>query len=68
MQFSVKVRDQRIAAINEQQDKINEKMFELMELGKDIESAMKAAVTGYSNGVEQLKELSSNDLSTLCNQ
>ena len=42
-------------------------MQKMMELGKDIETSMKSAVVGYNSGVEELKQLSSNDLSVLCN-
>ena len=60
--FALKVRDKRIKAVNESQDAINAGMQKMMELGKDIETEMKSAVVGYNSGVEELKELSSNDL------
>ena len=61
----VKDRDERAAKLKAEHEAVTAKMEALATLGKSVEAAMAEASPKYNAAIEELKELSSNDLTRL---
>ena len=61
----MKERDERAAKLKAEHEAVTAKMEALAKLGQDIDAQMAEAGPQYNAAVEELKELSSNDLTRL---
>ena len=64
----VQERDARAAALKAEHEAVTVKMEALGKLGAEVEAQMAQATPRYTAAVEELKELSSNDLTRLVEQ
>ena len=61
----VETRDLKSNALQEEMNTVNAEMAKLNKFGKEVEEEMKTAMVTYDQGVELMKDLSSNDLIAL---